>query len=226
MHINGDVNYTGRNIRPFHDSVHAIVNKPGIVVASPAGPAIGCSEDTLCDIKWNVELGNNPCPCAFNISCCVSGLTLSYWWKWDLLQTSSYRYFLNFGGIYRFYQPGVHDLGMNYRIYGSPDRKWWNTIPPQFGTWQHVVIMVQSTTMTVYLDGRFYMEKGLSTADINKWFPGATRLIPRLELSRVEGNYSLGQLLTWENWESKRNPVYLWRQHYEEVDTNDPEFWW
>ena len=198
---------------------------PGIDVESPAGSAIGCFEDNLCDIAWNAELGSNPCPCAFNISCCVNGLTLSFWCYWDLLiAPSSYRYFFDFGGIYRFYQPGINYPVMNYRIYGSPDRNWWSNIPPHFGTWKHIVIMVQSTNVTVYLGGRFHEEKGLIPPS-NGWFPGATRLIPRLKLNRCKGNYSFGQLLMWENWESKRNPVFLWRQHYDEIDANDPEFW-
>ena len=79
---------------------------------------------------------------------------------------------------------------MSYRIYGSTDRQWFNNIPPKFGAWQHVVIRVQSKNMTVYLDGRFYMDRGLTSAR-NSWFPGAKTLTPRLRLKRVEGNYSV-----------------------------------
>ena len=226
MNNSGDVNYTGRNVRPGYGIVNVSTNEPGTMVASPAGPAIGCSNVSRCDVTWNVDLGNDSCPCAFNISCCTNGLSVSFWWRWDLLEISisEYRHILDFGGIYIFYSPSTGHRDLNYRIYGSPDRNWWNTIPPKFGTWQHVVIMVQSTRMTVYLDGRFYMDAGLSHGK-NKWFPGATKLTPCFKLKPVEGNYSLGQLLMWGNLENKWNPVFLWRQHYEEIEANDPEFW-
>ena len=221
---NGVVNYTGRNIKPFHDTVKVRTNKPGTPAASPAGSAIGCSKYARCDITWKVVLGNNPCPCAFNISCCTSGLMLSFWWNWDLLEIPKYRYILDFGGIYNFYNPQNTYRAMAYRIYGSSDRQWFNNIPPKFGAWQHVVILVQSKKMTVYLNGRFNMDKGLTSAR-NSWFPGATKLIPRFKLKRVDGNYSFGQLLMWGNLETKWNPVFLWRQHYEEIEANDAGYW-
>ena len=148
-------------------------------VTNPTGPAIGCSKYTRCDITWKVVLENDPCPCAFNISCCTNGLMLSFWWNWDLLEIPRYRYILDFGGIYNFYNPQNAYRAMSYRIYGSTDRQWFNNIPPKFGAWQHVVILVQSKKMTVYLDGRFYMDRGLTSAR-NSWFSGAKTLTPRL----------------------------------------------
>ena len=87
---------------------------------------------------------------------------LSFWWNWDLLEIPRYRYILDFGGIYNFYNPQNAYRAMSYRIYGSTDRQWFNNIPPKFGAWQHVVILVQSKNMTVYLDGRFYMDRGVN----------------------------------------------------------------
>ena len=224
MNNNGNINYTGRNVRPIHDIVNVITNKPGTIVASPAGPAIGCSDDTPCELTWNVALGTDQCPCAFNISLCPSGLSLSFWWHWERLEIPRYRFILDFGGIYNFYNPENDILPMSFRVYGSPDRQWWHNVPPIFGTWQHVVIMVKSTRMMVYVDGRFLINKGLTSAD-NSWFPGATKLTPPFKLKPVQGNYSLGQLLMWGNLENKWNPVFLWRQHYEEIESNDSEFW-
>ena len=210
------VNYTRESVRPFHAEVNMNLNRPGAMVTSPFGRAIRCSKDTPCDITWEVDIRNTSCPCAFNISCCANGVTLSFWWTWDLLDAPSYRFFLDFGGIYIFYNPKRSYRPMSYRIYGSQKYQWFNNIHLPYGTWRHVVIMVQSTRIIVYLDGRYRGHRGL-VGTRPGWFPGSASLKPRLRLKNVAGNYSFGNLHVWEN---KQTAVFLWRQHYEEINAN------
>ena len=101
----GNINYTRGGLLPFHKHVDVKLNRLGTLVESPAGTAIACSEVQQCDITWNVDLENNQCPCAFNISCCANGVTVSFWWYWDIMNVPKYRYFLDFVGIYTFYKP-------------------------------------------------------------------------------------------------------------------------
>ena len=54
----GNINYTERNVSPFHKYVDMKLNKPGTVVVSPAGSAIGCSKGNPCDITWKVDVQN------------------------------------------------------------------------------------------------------------------------------------------------------------------------
>ena len=210
------VNYTRESVRPFHDQVNVKLNSPGIMVTSPFGRAVRCSMDNPCDITWYVDIGNISCPCAFNISCCANGVTLSFWWTWDFLYAPTYRYFLDFGGIYIFYNVKRGYRPMSYRIYGSQKYQWYNNINLPYGTWCHVVIIIQSTRMTVYMDGRYRGGRGLSSKHPG-WFPGSASLTPRLKLKNVAGNYSFGNLHVWEN---KQTALFIWRQHYEEINAN------
>ena len=220
----GNINYTRKGLSPFHKYVNVKLNRPGTLVESPAGTAIACSQVKRCDITWKIDLEHNKCPCAFDISCCANGVTFSFWWYWDIMNVPKYRYFLDFAGIYTFYNPSSKKhLPLSYRVYGSPSRQWWNDLSPKYGKWQHVVIMTQSNKMIVYIDGKFNKRKGLSRVDNpNQWFPGAKKLLPRFKVKRVEGNYSIGKLHIWEN---KQSALFVWRQHYDEVDRNNPEFW-
>ena len=210
------VNYTRESVRPFHDEVNMKINRPGTMVTSPFGRAIQCSKGTPCDITWEVDIRNTSCPCAFNISCCANGVTISFWWTWDLLEAPSYRFFLDFGGIYIFYNPKRSYRPMSYRIYGSQKYQWFSNIHLPYGTWSHVVIMVKSTQMTLYMDGRYRGSRGLVSKHPG-WFPGSASLKPRLRLKNVAGNYSFGKLHVWEN---KQTAVFLLRQHSEETDVD------
>ena len=213
------MNYTERRMTPLHGNVSITIKSKGTAVDSPAGPAIGCSNDMPCDITWKVDLKNNTCPCAVNISCYENGVTLSFWWTWDFLDVPHYRFFIDLGGIYTFYNPSNGFQALAYRIYGSRDFQWYNNLRLPHGSWRHVVIMVQSSVMTVYYDGRFYGTRGATKAG-DSWFPGASELLPRLRLKSVPGNYSFGKLYLWEN---KQSAAFLWRQHYEDVEQNDKE---
>ena len=139
----GNINYTERNVSPFHKYVNMKLNKPGTVVASPAGSAIGCSKGNPCDITWKVDVQNEECPCAFNISCCANRFTLSFWWSWDQLNVPVYRFFLDYGGIFVYYNPKNSYLEMSLRLYRYPNNQWLCNSNPVYGKWQHVIIMVQ-----------------------------------------------------------------------------------
>ena len=216
IRTDGGVNYTGETIWPFHHKVDIKRIKPGTMVTSPVGPAIGCSHDNRCDITWEVDVGNISCPCAFNISCCDDGVTLSFWWKWDLLNVPYYRTFMHFGGIYVFYNPSASVEALAYRIYESRQSSWYSTLPPTYGTWLHVVLMVKSNLLTVFLNGRYHGDRGIIPKQEN-WFPGSTILMPRFRLKSTTGNYSIGKLHLWKN---KQTALFLWRQHYEDIDAN------
>ena len=205
---------------PLYENVVVTMNSQGSVVSSPAGPAIGCSDDMPCDITWKINPKNKKCPCAFNISCCENGVTLSFWWSWDFLNVSYYRTFIDFGGIFIFYDPDHGFRDMSYRIYGSRDLQWFNKLHLPFGSWRHVVIMIHSSRMTVYYDGRFYETMEVTGVAADKWFPGENELLPRLRLKSVAGNYSFGKLQLWEN---KQSAAFLWRQHCEDIDEKNLE---
>ena len=187
-----------RGLSPFHKYVNIKLDRPGTFVDSPAGTAIACSHVKRCDITWKMDLKNNNCPCAFDISCCANGVTLSFWWRWAMLNVPYFRFFLDLGGIYTFYNPHGSYLPLSFRVYGSPNRQWWYDLSPNYGKWQHVVIMIQSNRMSVYIDGSFNDEYGLIRVDPNGWFPGSKSLIPRFKVNRVDGNYSIGKLHIWE----------------------------
>ena len=210
------VNYTGKSVRPLHTNVDVQITRPGTAVTSPAGPAIGCSDDTRCDIKWEVYLESNSCPCAFNISCCTNGVTLSFWWHFNLTSAVYYRLYLDIGGIYVFYIRSYTANVMSVRVYGSRDLQWFNYIPFPNGLWRHVVIMIMSNEMTMYLDGRYRDTRGVAPGDLN-WFQGATELTPRIWLKSTTGKYSFGKLQLWEN---KKSALLVWRHHYEELEAN------
>ena len=155
-------------------------------MTSLAGPAIGCSDETRCDIKWEVGLWNSTCPCAFNISCCTNGVTLSFWWYWNLSSIEYYRYFLDVGGIYVFYKPsGNH--GMHCRIYVSSERQFFSVIPLPNGAWRHVTIVVHADD-SIYRWEISYTQGVIVSG--SSWFPGATRLTPQIQLTPATGNYS------------------------------------
>ena len=207
------IDNTRNKMRPYHKNVNVALNSPGTAVASPVGPAIGCSDATRCDIKWEIDLANDTCPCAFNISCCTNGVTLSFWWYWNLSSIDYYRHFLDVGGIYVFYKPSGGNHELRYRVYGPSDKQWFNIIPVPNVSWLHVGITLQSTRMTLYLDGRFHSSRGSIDLD-SGWFPGATSLTPHIWLKPATGNYSLGKMYLWENGQSA---LYIWRQHYEQL---------
>ena len=217
------MNYTRESVRPFHDQVDVKLNSPGITVTSPFGRAVRCSLDNPCDITWYVDIGNISCPCAFNISCCANGVTFGFWWTWDLLNATSFRFFLDFGGIYIFYNvnKGPKTRQLSYRIYGSQKYQWYHNIDLPYGTWRHVVITVQSTRMTLYVDGRYHGSRGLVGQDPSR-FPESANLTPRLRLHNVAGNYSFGNLHVWENTQTA---LFIWRQHYEGINDNKLQKW-
>ena len=137
----GNVNYTARNIRPFYEIVEVkiINNYAGADVTSPAGPAIGCSDNAQCHVIWKVDPGNNTCPCAFNISCCTNGVSVSFWWNWDLaIGVSQYRYFLDLAGIYVFYKSPVANIPMVSRANRGDNREWYVDHSLPYGSWRHV----------------------------------------------------------------------------------------
>ena len=105
---------------------------------------------------------------------------------------------------------------MSYRVYGSWDLQWFNYIPLPNGLWRRVVIMIVSNEITMYLDGRYHNNRGVSPGGLN-WFPGATKLTPRIWLKSTTGNYSFGKLQLWEN---KKSALFVWRHHYEELEAN------
>ena len=218
--MNEVYNNNGKGKQPLHNNVVRAITSPGVTVPSPAGPAIGCSDDAQCDIKWEINLGNNTCPCAFNISCCTNGVTISFWWSWGIPNESYYPLFLDIGGIYIFYNVN-YKPSMAYRIYGSPDEQWYSSIPVPFGTWQHVAIMIHITQLTSYVNGRFYRSRGLGGNAVD-WFPRATTMNPEIWLKPIDGNYSFGKMHLWKN---KQTALFLWRQHYEEIEANDVEWY-
>ena len=203
-------------MRPFHNNLDVSITNPGTVVLSPVGPAIGCSDAIRCDIKWEIDLTSDTCPCAFNISCCKNGATLSLWWYWNVPIVSHYQFFLDVGGIYVFHRRRDGKYPLFYCVYESSHTQWFNIIPVPNGSWRHVGITLQSTRMTLYLDGRCHGSRGMIGTN-SAWFPGATSLTPRIWLKPATGNYSLGKMYLWENGQSA---LFIWRQHYEELGVN------
>ena len=122
---------------------------------------IACSKVQRCDITWNVDIENNQCPCTFGISFCADGVTQSFWWSWYMLNVPKYIYFLDFGGINTFHNAQNSHQPRAYHVYRSPNR--WNNLSPkyEYGKWQHVVIMIQSNWMTVYVNGIFTLKMGI-----------------------------------------------------------------
>ena len=198
----GKVNYTTRNIQPFYENVEVriIASYAGTDVISPAGPAIGCTGKAQCLIIWKIDPGNSTCPCAFNISCCENGVSVSFWWNWDLaVGVSRYRYFLDLAGIYIFYKSPVANLPMISRVNRGDKRQWYIGHSLPYGSWQHVTIMLQSNEITVYYNGRYNRKAQPLSGWSTRWYPDTTRLHPRFILKRVQGNYSFSKLHMWKN---------------------------
>ena len=214
--MSDQVNYTGYRKTPLHSKVFVTITHSGNVVDSPAGKAIGCSQTTPCDITWEIDLGNSTCPCAFNISCCANGITLSFWWYWDFHSYPHYRQFLDFGGIFIFYNPPNGYKHLSYRIFRYDDFQWYYNIGIPYGSWHHVAITLQSSKMNLFLDGRFLGTR--NSYSPNKPTTKGKTLTPRAILKSTTGNYSFGTLHVWEK---EQSAAFVWRQHYEEVETRD-----
>ena len=206
------MHYRQGDLHPLHDAVHVTVKQQGFLISSPAGQALGCSDDNRCDITWEVDLKNTTCPCAFNNSCCRNGLTLSFWWSWSCTIVSYYRFFLDFGGIYIFYIAKHNDL-MSVRMFGFEDTEWYFRIWLPRATWSHLAFTTQSQHLIVYINGRYSRRVGSKPLPPS-WYPGASALIPRFWLRRTDGNYSFGNL---QLWEGARSAAFIWRHHYEQL---------
>ena len=210
----GNASYGNGIAQPLYNTVRVTYRKPGVIVPSPAGQAVGCSSNTPCDIKWNVDLKNSSCHCAFNNSCCRNGVTLTFWWSWSYTIVPYYRFFLDLGGIYLFYNVKHLDHIMSIRMFRSENEKWYLTIWLPYDTWSHLAFTMQSQQLFVYMNGRYVGRFGSRPLLPSGWHPGASALTPRFWLMRTAGNYSFGNL---QLWEGVKSAAFLWRQHYEQV---------
>ena len=199
--------------RPLHDAIQVTLKQPAFLVSSPAGQAFGCSNDKQCDITWKVNLENSTCPCSFNNSCCRNGVTLSFWWSWSYTIVPYYRFFLDLGGIYIFYNVKHGNRDMSVRMFGSEDTMWYIKIGLPHDTWSHLAFTMKSGQLTVFINGRC-VRRVRSWLLPSGWYPGASALTPRFWLKRTAGNYSFGNL---QLWEGAKSAAYLWRLHYEQV---------
>ena len=209
----GDILYRKDDLHPLHDAVQVTLKQSGFLVSSPVGKVFGCSAEKLCDITWKVDLENTTCPCAFNHSCCRDGVTLSFWWSWSYTVVPYYRFFLDLGGIYIFYNVKHGDRLMSVRMFGSENEKWYLKIWLPHDTWSHLAFTMQSQQLTVYMNGRYVRRVGPRPLS-SGWYPGASALTPHFWLRRTAGNYSFGNL---QLWGGVKSAAFLWRQHYEQI---------
>ena len=209
----GEIKYGNTTAQPLHDVVRVQWRKKGFRVTSPAGQAIGCSESKPCDITWVVDLQNSTCPCVFNNTCCRDGVSFSFWWRWNDAVVAWYRYLLDLGGIYIFYNANDSPK-LKHRFYGGTDSEQWygkSTVP--YNTWNQLTFTMKSSQVITYLNGRC-IGKGESRILSLGWYPELSVLHPRFWLKQIDGDYSFGNLQVWEG---KKSAAFLWRQYYEKI---------
>ena len=105
-------------------------------------------------------------------------------------------------------------------VYKGDNCQWYFPHSLPFGSWWHVAIMLQSNQITVYYNGRYHQKAHLVGDTSTGWYPDVTKVFLRFVLRRVKGNYSFSKLQLWEN---KQTPLFLWRQHYEAMETKNKE---
>ena len=209
----GEIQYGNKTARPLHYSVRVKLRKPGLKVACPEGQAIGCSKNNPCDIRWKVDLQNSTCPCAFNNSCCRGGVSFSFWWWWSDEVVSWYRHFLDFGGIYVFYNAIGNPVLKSRFLDGADSNQWYKENALPHNTWNHLAFTMKSSQMIAYLNGRC-VGKSRSRILPLYWFPDSSAMHPRLWLKQTDGAYSFGN---FQLWEGQKSAAFVWRQYYEKV---------
>ena len=198
----GNITLTKSDLQPFFDHFNVILTGAPSIVASPVGNGIHLTTDDRAAYYFPVS---EPWPCPFDITQCPSGITLSFWFRWDNLVSSYYRYFVSMGNTFLVYRQ-KNDLKPNLNLRWNVGKQfsWYNSINMKPGEWHLLTWMVNHTHSVGYRNGK----KGKTRL---KEISGRDEIKSNeLNINRYlnTGNFSIGPIQVWSG---RKSPVFIWR---------------
>ena len=193
----------------FIEAEVSVAGKPTII-ASPVGNGIRFTNEDHIVYKFPVS---EPWPCPFNITQCLTGFTMSFWFRWEYVISSYYRYYMTLGSTFSVYRPKTvteNTISMKWNADGK--FSWYHGSFGNPGKWNLITWKVNRTHSVGYLNGlKWHIVRQRKTRNI----PSDISNELHFNKNFNAGNFSVGPM---QLWASGKSPVFIWRLFQEGLD--------
>ena len=200
------------NIHPlFNQTEVTIIGNP-IIITSPVGYGIRIADNDKIIYKFPVS---EPWPCPFDVNQCPIGFTLSFWFRWEYIVSSYYRYYITLGNAFMVGRAPTHTshmLQMRWNV--DAEFTWYNALRVTPGEWNLMMWIVNHTHSTAYLNGI----KVKTRLKAKRVFPSTISNEIHINTNSNAGNVAVGQMRLWAG---RKSPVFMWRLFHEGLPDYD-----
>ena len=198
----GNTTLTKSDLQPFFDHFEVIITGAPSIVASPVGNGIHFTRNDRAAYHFPAS---EPWPCPFDIMQCPYGITLSFWFRWDNVVSSYYRYFVSMGNTFLVYRPDTNpkpNLSLRWNV--GKQFSWYNAIIMKPDEWHLLTWMVNHTHSVGYRNGR-KLDTWLK--ELNQKDKVKSNVL-NFNKHLNTGNFSVGLFRVWSG---SKSPVFIWR---------------
>ena len=211
----GSVDFNLTEPQPHFEQTEVTIQGNPEAVPSPVGNAIRFTDGDRVSYKLAIS---EPWPCPLNFSKCLTGVTLSFWFRWEFIVGDNYRHYITMGNTFRVYRrPRITSTMISMRWKIDSEYSWWagaNVVPRE---WNLVTWMVNRTHNVVYLNGLKHKTRSIKSKVILGGINNELYFNRNLKV----GNFSLGQMKLWYG---QKSPVFIWRIYQEGLLQNDDNY--
>ena len=202
----GNLHLSTPDIKPLFNQTEVTVIGIPIIVTSPIGSGIHITDKDKIIYKFSVS---KPWPCPFDINQCPTGLTLSFWFRWEYVFSNYYRYYITLGKVLTVNRPPRYTnnlLQMRWNV--GKEFSWYTGLLVMPGDWNLMMWIVNHTHSVGYLNGikvqTRLKENRMSLNDISDEI--------HINTNGNAGSFAVGQMRLWAG---RKSPVFMWRLFHE-----------
>ena len=196
--------------RPLFNTAEVNITGKPTYTACPVGNGIHITDEDRIVYKFPVS---EPWPCPFNINQCLTGFTLSFWFKWDYKAINNYIFYISLGTAFNVYRPPANNL-TSLRWSADGEFTWYFGRVLQPDEWTLMTWKVNLTHSVGYING-FKMSENIKKM---KSFPSDISNELHFNKNLNAGNFSVGPMQMWARGMS---PVFIWRLYQEGLNEYD-----
>ena len=189
--------------RPLYNQAEINITGNPTTTICPVGNGIQFADEDHVVYKFPVS---EPWPCPFDINNCSTGFTLSFWFKWDYIVRSYFRFYISLGDTFSLYRArAVTASVVSLKWKADGKFAWFYAARCYPNRWNLITWKVNHTHSVGYRNGLKIVERLKNPPKVLT--SGITSEL-HLNKNLNAGNFSVGPMQLWAGGKS---PVFIWR---------------